>query len=78
MRLGIDVPTKGKKETIRRLRRLKTTIEVSDGGVYWEDRYYSQIHIDTTWTEEQLDDWLYRTKGIEYVGTFVMEQIYGV
>ena len=78
MRLGIDVLTKGKKETIRRLRRLKTTIEVSDGGVYWEDRNYSQIHIDTTWTEEQLNDWLYRMKGIEYVGTFVMEQIQGV
>lgn len=70
MKLGIDVPTKGKGKTISRLRNLKTTLSVEDGGEYHEDRNYSQIHIDTTWTEDQLDAWLGRAKGVDYVGTF--------
>lgn len=70
MKFGIDVPTKGKGKTISRLRRLKTTMDVCDGGEYHADRGYSQIHIDTTWTIEQLDDWLYRVKGVDCDGTF--------
>lgn len=70
MKFGIDVPTKGKGKTISRLRKLKTTRDVCDGGEYHQDRNYSQIHIDTTWTEDQLDDWLYHVKDVDYVGTF--------
>ena len=69
--LGIDVETKHKRKLITRLRSLKTTVMVEDGGEYREDRHISQVHIDTTWNESQLDDWLYRTKGIEYIGTFM-------
>jgi len=69
--LGIDVRTKDKKKLITRLARLKSTVSISDGGEYSMDRTYSQIHIDTHMTEEQLDNWLYRVKhGADYQGTF--------
>jgi hypothetical protein len=67
---GIDVETKDKAKLIRRLRALKTTETAEDGGEYHENRQYSQVWITTSWTPEQLDDWLYRTKGVEYVGIF--------
>lgn len=69
--LGIDVLTKDANKLIHRLRRLKTTIGVEYGGAYWEDRSYSQIHIATEMSEDELDDWLYRTKhGCDYQGVF--------
>ena len=70
MKLGIDVFTKDKANIIRKLRRLQTTHEVSDGGMYHEDTNYSQVHLDTDWDEGQLDAWLYQQKGINYVGTW--------
>ena len=70
-KLGIDVPTKGVKQLIRRLKALKTTEFVVDGGAYREDRSISQVLLDTSWTEKELEDWLYRTKGVDYIGVFV-------
>lgn len=69
-KLGIDAPTKVVKNLIRRLRQLKTTDFVTDGGCYREDMSISQVLIDTTWTEKELEDWLYRSKGVDYIGTF--------
>ena len=51
----IDVETYNKKRIISGLRKLKTTIEIEDGGEYHEDRSFSQIWITSTLTEEQLD-----------------------
>ena len=69
--LGIDVCTKDANKLVTRLRHLKSTISVVYGGSYWEDPSYSQVHLTTTWSECELDDWLYRVKhGCEYVGTF--------
>lgn len=68
--LGIDAPTKGVKSLIRRLKQLKTTDYVIDGGAYKEDTSISQVLIDTTWTEKELEDWLYRSKGMDYIGVF--------
>ena len=73
-KLGIDVPTKGVKALIRRLKQLKTTDFATDGGAYREDMNISQVLIDTTWTEKELEDWLYRTKGVNYVGTFTRRE----
>lgn len=70
-KLGIDAPTKGVKALIRRLRQLKTTDFVTDGGAYREDMSISQVLIDTIWTEKELEDWLYRSKGVDYIGVFV-------
>lgn len=68
--IGIDTETSSKLTLMRRLKRLKTTVRVGDGGEYAQDRSYSQVVVQTTWTEEELDAWLYKTKGIDYVGTF--------
>ena len=68
MKFIIDVETIDKNHIIRRLDRLKTTISVEDNGEYHQDRSYSQIKIDTTWTEEKLEDWLYQGN-FDYVGT---------
>ena len=68
--LGIDVRTTDKKRLITRLKGLVSTVSVQDGGQYREDLSYSQVHITTNKTMRQLDDWLYKTKGIDYVGTF--------
>ena len=68
--LGIDTKTKGKKALISRLKALKTTISVCDGGEYCQDRSLSQIHISTSWTEEELENWLYNAKNVDYIGVF--------
>ena len=70
---GIDVLTKHSAYLRNRLKVLKSTESVVEGGAYWEDRHYSQVHLDTTWTEDELDAWLYNTKGVEAVGIFSRE-----
>lgn len=69
-KLGIDAPTKGVKALIRLLKKLKTTDFVIDGGAYREDTSLSQVLIDTSWSKQELEDWLYRSKGVSYIGTF--------
>ena len=69
-KLGIDAPTKGVPKLVRLLKKLKTTDFVIDGGAYREDTSLSQVLIDTDWTEKELEDWLYRSKGVSYIGTF--------
>ena len=73
-KLGIDCPTKGVKQLVRRLKALKTTDFATDGGAYREDMNISQVLIDTIWTEKELEDWLYRTKGMDYIGVFVRRE----
>lgn len=68
--LGIDVRTAHVCKLVSRLKRLKSTASAEHGGVYREDLSYSQVHIDTTMTEDELDAWLYAGKGIDYVGVF--------
>ena len=72
--LGIDVRTKDKKRLIARLKGLVSTVSVEDGGAYYEDLSYSQVWLTTHKTEKELDDWLYKTRGIEYVGTFTRKE----
>jgi hypothetical protein len=65
----IDVETKHKAVLIRALRKLRTTQSVVDGGIYREDKMYSQVHLETTLTENQVDEWACRVKaGVGYVG----------
>lgn len=71
--IGIDVFTRSKSKLLARLRTLPTTIAVHDGGEYREDRNYSQIHLTTTESESEVEDWLYRTNQ-DYVGTFAREE----
>lgn len=69
--LGIDVSTKDIKKLLSKLRALKSTVSACDGGMYHEDRAYSQVHIRTTMTEAQLDHWLWTTQhGADYFGVF--------
>jgi hypothetical protein len=69
--LGIDVYTKDASFLRLQLGRLKATHSIEDGGMYWMDKNYSQIHITTVWNEEELDNWLYKTKHhCKYIGTF--------
>lgn len=69
--LGIDVYTMDAKKIIRRLKRLKSTVSVTNGGQYREDAAYTQIHIETTKSEVELDNWLYTANAGDYVGVFV-------
>ena len=69
--LGIDVETRDKNRLIKRLAKLKSTQLVEDGGIYQEDTSYSQVHITTDWSEDELDDWLYKVNHqCEYVGVW--------
>lgn len=69
--LGIDVRTADVAKLMARLKRLTTTASVGDGGAYWEDPSYSQIHLTTTLSEEEIDDWLWAAEhGCDYVGVF--------
>jgi len=72
--LGIDVRTASANRLMRRLMRLKSVIGVSRPLAYREDPVYSQIHVTTTMTEAELDNWLYTVKhGADYVGTFTRQ-----
>ena len=69
--LGIDVLTKEGQKLRSRLVRLVSTLSVADGGAYREDPAYSQIHITTTLTEDELDEWLWcNCANVGYVGVF--------
>jgi hypothetical protein len=70
-RLGIDVDTKDMRKLLKRLGDQANTVGLRDGGAYHMDPNFSQLWIDTRWTEKELDDWLYRVKhGCDYVGTW--------
>jgi hypothetical protein len=65
----IDTHTNdGHKNLFRRLKALKTTIRIDDDGHYLNCSGCSRIYIETIWNESQLDNWLYKTKGINYIG----------
>jgi hypothetical protein len=68
--LGIDVETKDAASLINRLKQLKSTELVLNHGMYHADPSYSQVHVVTSKFENELEDWLYRTKGVNYVGVF--------
>lgn len=70
-KLGIDVRTSSKEKLIRRLNMLSSTISAQDGDVYYEDPLYSQVHVETNKTEEQMEDWLINYSGeVEWCGVF--------
>jgi hypothetical protein len=73
-RLGIDVETRHAKRLVKRLEAQKNTVMVGLGGAYHQDLNISQVLLDTHWTESQLDGWLYKTTGIEYMGTFTRQE----
>ena len=72
-RFIIDCNTKGKLEGINRLAKLKSTIDIQDGGVYRECPAYSQIWIETSLSETELEQWLWKTKfrKFHYIGVAV-------
>ena len=72
-RFIIDCNTKGKREGIARLEKLKSTIDIQDGGKYRHCPEYSQLWIDTTLTESQLEHWLWKSKFryFHYIGVAV-------
>jgi len=67
--LIIDVKTKDANRLIKRLEKLATTFTVEHGGMYRQDPHYSQIHLTTTKTVDETEDWLYNSKAnFDYVG----------
>ena len=68
---GIDVATHDAKKLMKELLKVNTTQNVESMGAYHQMPEYTKIHITTTWDQDQLDDWLYKTNhGCDYVGTF--------
>lgn len=63
----IDVETWAAKETFRRLKALKSTVSIVDMGQYRECPEESQIHLETTLSEKELEDRLYNGN-YEYTG----------
>jgi len=70
-RLGIDVATRDLNKLRKRLEAMAKVLDLRGAGAYRADQSYSQLWLDTYWTEAELDDWLYRVKhGCDYVGVF--------
>jgi len=68
---GIDVATVDATKMIKALSNLENVEYVESTGVYQLIPEYTQVHLSTTWDQDQLDDWLYKTNhGCDYVGTF--------
>ena len=73
--IGIDVDTRSVSYLCRRLNKLEAVESAVDGGMYHHDKTYSQIHLVTSMTEDEVDSWLYNTdlNDHHYTGTFCME-----
>lgn len=56
MKFIIDTYTKGKGALISKLKKLKTTVSCEDGGEYHQDISLNQIHIETSWKEDELNE----------------------
>jgi len=68
---GIDVATVDATKMIKALSDLDNVEHVESMGAYHQITEYTQIHLSTTWDQDQLDNWLYKnTHGCDYVGTF--------
>ena len=65
--LIIDTKTKGHKDIIRHLKRLKSTVDIVDNGYYRHCPECSQIAITTTLSEDQLDKYLWKNN-LPYIG----------
>jgi preprotein translocase subunit SecB len=72
--IGIDVTTKDAKALLRRLKSLKTTLAVCDGGMYHADRNYSQVWLHTTWSEDKTEEWVYNCR-LDYQGVFELNEL---
>ena len=69
--IGIDCDTHLQARMINALKRLKSTVSVQDGGKYHQSPAQCVIRLETTMTEEQVDEWAWRVKaGSGYIGTF--------
>lgn len=63
----IDTKTLGHKCIVRRLSRLKSTIFVTDNGRYNNCPECSQLSVESTLTEDALDNWLWKNN-LDYIG----------
>lgn len=63
----IDTETKGHNLIIRRLSRLKSTVLVTDNGQYINCPECSQLNVESTLSEKELDNWLWRNN-LDYIG----------
>lgn len=63
----IDITTKDKNKCIRRMSKLKGYENVKDGGMYHQDIMYSQIHLDSVKTLDEIENWFYKSN-LDYVG----------
>ena len=68
----IDVETHDVKRLVRRLKRLNSTIEVYDNGEYTDCTEYSQVFINSTKTEAEIENWLWQYSNCDYVGVVTL------
>tara|TARA_B100001559_G_scaffold296902_1_gene280315 strand:- start:3017 stop:3292 length:276 start_codon:yes stop_codon:yes gene_type:complete len=73
-RFGIDVESHSASLLMHRLGGVKPTYSIYHAGAYREDLGYSQVWVDTRWTEQELEAWLDKSKGIDYVGIWVRKE----
>ena len=64
----VDVETSSVQVAFKTLGKLKTTLRLENDGSYNEDKSCSRLYLETTWSEEQLEEWLWRTNHIDYIG----------
>jgi len=69
--LGVDAYTRTARTLYTHLRRLKSTVSIAKPDPYREYPSFCQIRINTTMTEAELNNWLWKTKhSADYVDTF--------
>jgi hypothetical protein len=69
-RLGIDVVTEDQSALISALSDQPEVMSAVSGGTYRMDASYCQVIVETSWTEAELEDWLYSYSAAHYVGVF--------
>ena len=66
-KLIVDTNTSGHREILRRLARLVSTNYLTDNGSYTNCPECSQLSVETTMTEMELDNWLWKNR-LDYIG----------
>lgn len=68
--LGIDCTVEAKYELMIELAWQREITSIQDGGEYSEDPDYTEVHVETTWSESELDRWLCNNSQAEWLGVF--------
>ena len=74
MKYIIDASTRQVRTLLGRLRKKKGIEACNFGGVYHEDKSLCQLHLLSSLSEDQIEEWLYKSN-LHYLGVTESDRI---